>query len=473
MCYLIRWTQFMTTRFAVNAGLVAIATCLLGGCGDAAPDSVEPDTSTVSADQLLREMIRTYRQATSYSDRGVVRFRYRMDGHWVQDEARLSVKFARPNKVRLRAYQLAMASDGTNMRAMISDPGTVNLDGQVLVRPAPEELQSDALYDDPMVLNVMAGGMGGPPAPLELLLDDKPLQQVFEPRVERELLGHEEIRGRRCERVKVTLDTGALIFWIDTESRVLRRLEYPTDGLVDRMADSANCSEMMLTAEFRDARINGPIDESEFRFEIPAGVKLVTRFVVPPQPLPTELFGELPNDFSFTDLSSEQVARDSLLGKVAVLVWFNDHPASEMGLAQVNEVYGKYADEPHLSFHAVCTVPTVVGNDHIRRLAQRWGVDFPVVRDVEAFGRDVFAIPFAPTTVVLDPRGVVQVFEVGCNPDLAKQLPDMLRQLLDGEDLAAKIVAQFETERSAYEKALLESAVPAAQDARAGGRKLR
>jgi len=418
-------------------------------------------------------MIRTYQQATSYRDRGVVRFRYRMDGHWVQDEAKLSVWFVRPNKLRLRAYQLSMASDGEKMRAMIADPGTVNLDGQVMVRPAPKELQPDALYDDPMVLNVMAGGMGGPPAPLELLLAEKPLQQVFEAGVKRELIGHQDIRGRRCDRVRVTLDTGPLVFWIDSESRVLRRLEYPTAGLVERITGSGKLSEVMLTAEFRDAGINGPIDESDFQIEIPAGSKFVSRFVVPPQPLPTKLLGKLPSDFSFADLNSQQVTRDSLLDKVAVLVWFNDHPASQAGLAQVNDVYSTFADEPNLSFYAVCTIPTVVGNEQIRRLAERWRIDFPVVRDVDAFGRDVFAVPFAPTTVVLDRRGVVQVFEVGCNPELADQLPGMLRQLLDGEDLAATIVSRFEQERNAYEKALIESTVSDTQDARVRERQFR
>lgn len=453
--------------------LIVVTHPVFSGCGVTNSDSDEPSSAAESAEQILREMIGAYQQADSYRDRGVVRFRYRMDGHWVQDEAKLSVWFSRPNKLRLRAYQLDMSSDGKTMRATIADPGTANLDGQVAVRPAPKELRPDALYEDPMVLNVMAGGMGGPPAPLELLLAEKPLQQVFEVGVKRELIGHQDIRGRRCDRVRVTLDTGILVFWIDCESRILRRLEYPTEGLVERMESEGNCTEVMLTAEFRDAGINEPIEESDFRIDIPAGAKFVSRFVVPPQPLPTDLLGKHPDDFSFADLGSQRVARDSLLGKVAVLVWFNDHPASQAGLAQVNEVFGKFADEPQISFHAVCTIPTVVGNDRIRRLAEQWRVDFPVVRDVEAFGRDVFAVPFAPTTVVLDRQGAVQMFEVGCNPDLAKQLPRMLRQLLDGEDLAAEMVARFEQERTAYEEALIESTVPNTQDAQARERRFR
>jgi len=147
-------------------------------------------------------------------------------------------------------------------------------------------------------------------------------------------------------------------------------------------------------------------------------------------------------------------------------VWFNDHPASQLGLEQVTSAYAKFADESRVSFHAVCTEPSEVGTQHLERLREQWKLGFPVVRDLEAFGRDVFAIPYAPTTVVLDSRGMVQIYEVGANPELAQQLPDMLEQLLDGEDLAGKIARQCEQERAEYEKALAESSVPNSEDAR-------
>jgi hypothetical protein len=418
-------------------------------------------------------MIATYSQAFSYTDRGVVRLRYRLDGHWVQDEAKLAVTFARPNKLSLKAYQLALTSDDQRMYARIADDSTANFDGQIMVRPAPPSLGLDDLYEDPMILNVMAGGMGGPPASLELLLQKEPLKNVFEPGVTRELLGKEQIRQRPCHRVKITLETGALVFWIDCESHVVRRLEYPTAELAHQMAKNANCTEVTLTAEFRDARIDKPIDKKSFDFEIPADAKIVRRFVVPPQSLPTEMLGQTPDDFHFTGLRGEGVTQDSLLGKVAVLVWFNDHPASQMGLEQITSVHAKYADEPRISFHAVCTEPTDIGNQHLTRLRERWEIGFPVVRDLEAFGRDVFAVPFAPTTVVLDSRGVVQVFEVGANPELARQLPDLLEEVLNGEDLAGKIVAKFEQERAEYERTLAESLLPDWENAEAKIRSLR
>ena len=74
--------------------------------------------------------------------------------------------------------------------------------------------------------------------------------------------------------------------------------------------------------------------------------------------------------------------------------------------------------------------------EEVQDLVDGWDVSVPVVRDLDAVGRDVFDIPGAPTLVVLDAKGTVQIFEVGANPDLAVQLPRILERLSGGADLA-------------------------------------
>ena len=53
------------------------------------------------------------------------------------------------------------------------------------------------------------------------------------------------------------------------------------------------------------------------------------------------------------------------------------------------------------------------------------------------------------------------------------QCDSCLLYLLDGEDLASKIVAKSEQERTDYEKALAESLLPDWENAEAEGRALR
>jgi hypothetical protein len=412
-------------------------------------------------------MLATYAQADSYSDRGLVRLRYKQAGQWVQDEAKLAVRLVRPNKLSLRAYQLRMTCDGNRLCATITDQDTADLDGQMLLRPAPDRLQLDRLYDDPVVLNVVASGLGGPPATLELLLADEPLKDVLQEGNRRELLTTAEVSGQACWRIQVTLDVGTVILWVECQSFLLRRLEYPTARLFEQLAQAAPCSDLSLTAEFRDAAINEPVREEDFAVEIPTQAKTVRSFVLPPQPAPTEVLGRVADQFHFTDLHGRRVTRESLSGHICVLAWFNDHASSQACLRQLNDVRRRFPDSPQVAIYGVCTEPTARSNDSVQRLGDSWGVAFPIVRDLEAYGRDVFRVPWAPTVVVLDRRGAVQAFEVGADPALAERLQGQLKRLLKGEDLAAETLTRVQQERRQYEAAVAAATVQVQREARA------
>ena len=87
-------------------------------------------------------------------------------------------------------------------------------------------------------------------------------------------------------------------------------------------------------------------------------------------------------------------------------------------------------------------------------MMRRWGVHVPLVRDLRAFGRDRFAIPGAPALVILDAQGVMQVYEVGANPNLSDELPGVLDRIKRGEDLAATARAQYEADMAAFRAAI-------------------
>jgi hypothetical protein len=371
----------------------------------------------------------------------------------------------RPNKLQLRAYQLTLVSDGNRLYAVIADQDSNDMDGQVVVRTAPPRFRLDTIYEDPILMNVMSGGMGGPPVTLELLLSDAPLKELLASSKGVELAAEGTAGDRVCDRVVVKLDEGQLVFWVDRQSHLLRRLEYPADRLTREMA-AGNCTDVSLTAEFLEARMDEPVPDAEFAFAVPEAAKKVSRFVLPPRPLASELLGQLPGDFFFTGLQGERLSRDLLLGKVAVLLWFNDHPASHTAIGELERIRKGLAGASQIACYAVCTEPSSVSHSQVQTLAERWGGDVPVVRDLQAFGRDLFRIPFAPTLIVLDSRGVIQVFEVGANPNLAAELPDRLRLLVAGEDLAAPQLTQYRQQQMLYEKKLMESSQLAPQDAR-------
>ena len=140
-----------------------------------------------------------------------------------------------------------------------------------------------------------------------------------------------------------------------------------------------------------------------------------------------------------------------------MLVWFNNHPASQNSLEQLAQVQTDLTKEPSVTFHAICTEPQTLRPADVQDLTRRWNVSLPVVRDLQAFGRDAFRVPWAPTLVVLDPQGVVQLFEVGANSTQRQTLPTVLQQLLRGENVAAKFLDQAAQERLAYQRSLAEA----------------
>ena len=430
------------------------------------PTSPSDAVSALTADEVLQRMVATYAQARTYTDRGVVRLRYKQGDQWVQDEAKLAVKLVRPNKLALRAYQLQLTCDGRRLGARIQDQQTRDLDGQMLLRAAPEQLRLDGLYADPVVLNVIASGLGGPPVTLELLLADEPLTDVLQSSAQRELLSPAELNGRTCRRVQATIDVGRIVFWVDSETFLLRRLEYPTGALAEQLAREMPCRDLSLTADFRDAAIDGLVDEAAFAWDLPAQAKTVRRFVLPPPPPPTELLGRVPAMFHFTDLEGRQVTSDAWRNRLCVLAWFNDHPASQTCLQELNTLRRQFSDEA-LAIVAVCTEPTTMSNEAVQRLGQQWGVGYPLVRDLDAVGRDLFRIPSTPTIVVFDGRGAVQLVEAGADPALAGDLERQLRRLLNREDLAAENLDRVAQERRDYDTALAAAAAEVEREARA------
>ena len=424
---------------------------------DRQPDGPRPSGDSLSAAVILQRMIKTYQAAESYQDQGVLSLSYRYANEPRKDVSQAAVCWSRPNRLALRAYQLTLTVDGDKLRARIVDESTGNIGNQLLVRHAGEELALADLYADSLVRDVLVGGRGGQPVQLELLLQEKPMAVFLGESVSREKMPEARIEGHRCYRIAIKSDDGRYELWIDRENYLLRRLVYPAGALVQDMLSDPQIRDVQLVAELRSAQLNPELAENDFLLRIPAGAKAVTHFVVPPQPLPTDLFGKRAGIFQFQGLPNGTVSRAELAGKVAVLMWFADHPSNRQTLGQLDQVAAQFKADPGVVFYAVCTEPSDVLDQQILELKKEWKLELPVLRDVEAYGRDVFRIPAAPTLVVLDGKGRLQMFEAGPNAQLGLHLPRRLKQLIGGTDLAAETLAGFVAEQEAYEQKLVQT----------------
>src|SRR5262249_9363764 len=152
------------------------------------------------------------------------------------------------------------------------------------------------------------------------------------------------------------------------------------------LASDPSVRDLTLLADLRGAKIGEPISAAQFTLDIPPTAKRMKAFVVPPQPLPSDLFGKQPQAFYFMRPDGGRLSDKDLAGKVAILVWYHDNPACEATLQQVSLARERLKDDASVAFYAVATDPTSTTNDAIQKRLAEWRVELPVVRDLEAFG---------------------------------------------------------------------------------------
>jgi outer membrane lipoprotein-sorting protein len=137
--------------------LVAVHVLALLGCGpttttpkqEAKPAAGERAAagSPPTAMKVLEEMAAAYKKAPTYADSGDVTMRVKLKGsEAIEQKYDFAVTLARPNRIRLHAYQSAVVSDGKRVYATMAE-----CPGYVLTYDAPAELTLENIYTDQML----------------------------------------------------------------------------------------------------------------------------------------------------------------------------------------------------------------------------------------------------------------------------------------------------------------------------------
>ncbi|HEX5444401.1 MAG TPA: redoxin domain-containing protein [Pirellulales bacterium] len=398
-----------------------------------------------SASEALERMLEAYRQAETYQDGGQVRLSFTRTQPKQGEEAAVnqawdySIAFERPNKLRMHVYQAVAVCDGKQLHATLDFDQVA---GQVLTAAAPDKLKSADVYgSDPLLAQALSeGGAAGPPVVLSFLLDDAALDPVLEGAGKPTLLSPEKIDDRTCDRVEVERPDGRLVFWIDQQSYVLRRLEYPTKEFGKSVeAQEGPVTDLALVVELAGAQLDGQIDRVAFQFEAPAGARLVEHFMTAPP-----LLGQQIADFKFVGLDGQEITRESLAGKVAVLdFWATWCEPCLKSLPNLQKAADRFRDNDKVAFLAVSVDSDDVKNEQVAEVFSKAGLNLPLVRDAHQLAPAAFLIEALPTTVLLGPDGKVQDFEAAYNPDLAEQLAVKIEKILAGKNIFEDTLAQY------------------------------
>jgi len=422
---------------------------------DTKPMQGDAKAANLSADAVLKNMATAYRNAQNYSDSGRLRFKLLRGEDNMDEAADFSVTFQRPNKLRMHLYQAIVVSDGKQMHSTVGD-----LEGQVLEVAAPAEITMETLASDEVLASVLNEGVAGPSAQLGLLLADDALDGILTGAKGTKLREPQGIDGRTCLGVEIEREDGKLVFWIDRESYVVRRIEFPTDALREAIGGD-DIKELTLWADLSGAVLDSKIDDVAFKFEMPEQAKLVERFdtrpLLPKPPAPSKLLGQQIGDFQFTALDGSEITRDSLEGKVVVIdFWATWCGPCIESLPNLNTVYEKYKDHAGVQFLAVSIDESSVTKAQLEESLQKIGVSLPIARDSQSVARDAFQVEGIPNMFVLGPDGKVEDNDVGYNPRLSAELPGKIEKLLAGKSVYQDTLKQYDQRLAEYDAAMAQ-----------------
>ncbi len=425
--------------------------------GAFAPPSEAGPTSTMepaagpgaqqSAQEVLDAMVKAYKEASAYEDRGYLEIRYQLGTTPLGERADFRVALARPDKIRVQVYQGVIVSDGQKQWGAI-----LNVPDQVLQTDAPAEVKIESLYPSHVLADAMALGptrtFSWVPLQLVLLLADDPLKTLLLGAEPPQLIEPGKIDEHDCDRVQIRRQDGIAVFWIDRQTHALRRFEFPTVAL--RMLISQRerippeqIQGLGLVLELPGAEFGGEIDPKAFEFQAPPEVTRVEEFV----PSAVRWLGQSVPEFSFVDLEGNQITRESLAGKTAVLdFWATWCDPCRMTLPDLEQVYQKYKDNEQLVFVAVSVDDPTVTDQQLRDTFGQLGVNVPIARDPQDFSGRAFQLFSYPTSMIVDGEGVVQHrLEGGLPPGIgAQRLSANLDAVLAGDDLAGQTRRQYE-----------------------------
>ncbi len=456
--------------------------------GSSAPAAAETKLPDATAREIVDRMIHAYRNATSYADAAEVRIKIDRPGQNDLKPLSHSISFTRPNKLRVECFDSMLVCDGKQLHG-----STGEVPQQVLELEAPAQLHVGDLFAGPALHRSLTECPGGFPIQLLLLLPDAPLPPQLENDPSTRIVGSDSFDGAECWRIQIDTSDGPWVLWIDKQAPVVRRntppldvesgfwfdkelpvlrlMELPTGGLRRQLEAEGPVKDLAVTVELLGARLNQPVPDVAFEFDVPKDAKLVKQLLGPPPAPPSELLGHDMPDFEFTGIDGGPVSRKSLSGKVAVIdFWFTNSGPYRQTFPQLNQVFQKYKSTGRVEFVAVNIDPPEASDALVSKTVRSWGAEFPLARDTtgEAVEK-LHILPEAPTLLVLGPDGTLQDYEVGLNPHLATELPATIDALLAGRSIAASVKQQAEDRVAEYERRIQtrdENKVEALPDAK-------
>ena len=258
--------------------------------------------------------------------------------------------------------------------------------------------------------------------------------------VNAKLLGVEDVGGKQCRRVAVTLSEGVeLHLWLDVGRAPLAckaSLLFDASQLPPGLPGVPEGGGMMEAFSYTDMvwQIPGEFATDEFTATPPEGAEQVDSFM-PEQPAQLQTGIPAP-EFDIVTLDGDKTPLTDLLGEKIIVLdfWATWCGPCREALPILIKVTGEFKDE-NIVFFAVNQQEDA---DTIGAFLEKEGLKPTVAMDPEGKIGEAYGVTGIPQSVIIGMDGRVQVVHVGFTAGFEEQLRKNLEDLVAGKDLSAE-----------------------------------
>lgn len=356
--------------------------------------------------------------------------------------------------------QANLVSDGKDVSLFMS------MHNKFAVEDAPATFAD--LFQNPIVMGTIGFGNAG--GVIVAIASDDPAANMLGGTQKVEYGGIVELGEYKCHLLKATQEQFDWELWIDAgKDPLVRQFKPDLAKYIARLATSqdqpSQFADMKITniVTYTDWDTAPKFDESTFAFKAPDDSEQVDSMMelvtgrTQEEPPPSELLGKPAPPVELELLAGGHLNLASLKGEKIVILdfWATWCGPCVRAMPIIEKVVSKYKDKG-VELYAVNLQE---GPDEIKTFLEDNKLpDVAVALDKDAKAARDYGANAIPQTVIIGKDGTVQVVKVGLLPNLEQALTKDIDALLEGKDLAAETLAEYQAKQEARAKRKADAA---------------